>query len=365
MTKLASVLAILWLVSTAGLSAAETPTARATARWTPTAPFTASRITSIAVTPAGISFVIAFSPEGVFRSADQGHTWTLVQPAPGPLKVKAFDPRSPRTLFAVRRVGFSDLLFKSTLAGRQWSQLLAPLEPRRFCTARGDDCFITMDAFAVDPQHSGTALLAGAYLAQTIPTLGLYMLHTDDGFSTWTGLAFPYQVFGHNPVTSLAIDPERRNEFYALTCGALFKSVDAGANWQAAGAGLPAELCANPGSSLLSIDRRRPDFVYVGTRGAGVYASLDRGRTFRPLNRGIEKTNIASLLIDPHDSRKLYVGIAGRGVFRWVKSNQAWVPINTGLSTADFEGVLTIDPQHSTVLYAGTRTGAVFRFATP
>ena len=39
------------------------------------------------------------------------------------------------------------------------------------------------------------------------------------------------------------------------------------------------------------------------------------------------------------------------------------VPMNTGLPLADFDGVVTLDPQQPAVLYAGTRSGTVFRFA--
>lgn len=42
------------------------------------ASFTTSNVTSIAVTPAGVSFVIAFTGEGVFRSGDHGHTRAMV-----------------------------------------------------------------------------------------------------------------------------------------------------------------------------------------------------------------------------------------------------------------------------------------------
>jgi photosystem II stability/assembly factor-like uncharacterized protein len=329
--------------------------------WIPTERFTASAVTSIAVTPAGTSFVIALTEgDGTFRSSDQGDRWTLTQPSvdgAGPFVVKAFDPRAPRTLYAVGALGQIDSLFKSTLAGRSWMRLpLLNTDPN--CSMElGDTCVVNMNAFAVDPQNPDTVYVGGFYSLPVLPRSAWFLSRSDDGGETWTSLVNPPEL------AALAIDREHPTEFYGLTCSGLLRSFDAGASWHRAGAGLPQLLCDGSSNPMLVLDPERPEFLYVGTRGSGVYMSYNGGRTFHPMNRGLETASIDSLLIDPQNSVKLFVGISQQGVFRWSTQDQRWMPLNTGLPLADFDGVVTLDPQHTSVLYAGSRTQGVFRLA--
>jgi hypothetical protein len=64
----------------------------------------------------------------------------------------------------------------------------------------------------------------------------------------------------------------------------------------------------------LVIDPRRPATVYAGTERDGVFASTDRGSSWRRLARGLLPVAIPSLAVDPDDGR-LYAGTYGGGVF--------------------------------------------------
>jgi len=345
-----------WLCSLLAGLALAAPSSAAPPRWTPTAAFTTSAITSLAVTPAGPSFVIAFSLDGIFRSSNLGESWTKVFFSPdGPFFAQAFDPRFPRTLYSFGNNGQADGLFESTLAGREQRLLPVPF------ACDGDSiCEVDMTAFAVDPRHPDTILVAGSYFFH-FQGGGIFLLRSADAFATSESLALPA------PLAALAVAPDRPGVLYGLTCAGFLKSEDAGASWHPAGHGLPASLCSDlsgcPGCArpLLQLDPERPELLYVGTRKNGVYQSSNGGRTFHAMNAGLESASITSLLIDPTNTAKVYAGVATAGVFQWSARQQAWVPLNEGLPVGDFGGVVALDPQHPSVLYAGTGTQGVFR----
>lgn len=322
--------------------------------------FTTSAIDSIAVTPAGPSFVIAFSDGGVFRSSDRGESWVQVFSSPdGPYFAQAFDPRFPRTLYSFGNNGQADELFVSALAGREQRQLPVP-----FMCGGDSICYVQMSAFAIDPRHPDTVFVAGSYFFH-FQGGGIFLLSSSDAFGTWESHTVPAKL------TALAFAPDRPGVLYGLTCAGFLKSEDSAASWHPAGHGLPARLCYDlsgcPGCGLplLRLDPERPEVLYVGAGAHGVFQSSNGGRTFRAMNAGLESAAVASLLVDPTNSGKLYAGVAKQGVFKWSARQQAWIPLNAGLPVQDFGGVAALDPQHPSTLYAGTFTQGVFRLDLP
>jgi hypothetical protein len=153
------------------------------------------------------------------------------------------------------------------------------------------------------------------------------------GVNEWTSNG-PYGV----SITSLAIDPITPTTLYAGTtvsyplpstiCRGLYKSVDAGDTWYEANTGLPA-------------------FPWLGYT--------------EPV------TAVFALAIDPTTPTTLYAAVRFAGVFKSVDGGKSWVEMNTGLPPADpMEGTisvssLAIDPITPTTLYAGTDDG-VFKY---
>jgi photosystem II stability/assembly factor-like uncharacterized protein len=315
-------------------------------------------VLSLAAAPAGPDTVVAAAGDSIFRSIDQGGTWQRVHSAfggPQPATFMAFDPPSPRVIYGVGNDGQADLLVKSTHRGSGWQQLPVPYG------CGGDSiCSVSMSAVAIDPRAPHRIYVGGSYF-EHFGGSGSFLLRSDDDFNTWTALPPPGGQAMMNQVVDLLIDPADSAALHVLGCDGVWESGDGGATWIRGGRGLPDALCTAASAASLIGDPRQPAVLYIGTTGRGVWRSDDGGSSFQPMNRGIESAAIASLVIDPASSARLYAGVAGKGVFRWVAGLEQWMPLDDGLPVADFNGVLTLDPQRPSLLFVGTGTQGVFR----
>jgi photosystem II stability/assembly factor-like uncharacterized protein len=185
------------------------------------------------------------------------------------------------------------------------------------------------------------ATLAAAFM------YGLWLLASAEpvraGVNVWTS---------HGPgggnVRALAIDPKAPATLYAATwSGGVFKSTDAGGNWEAASAGLPPE--ARFGA--LAIDPKTGATLYAGT-SLGVFKSADAGRSWRTTSLAGVFAN--ALGIDPANTATVYAGIDAGGVMKNTDGGNTWNAVNTGLTSTSILA-LAIVPTTPTTLYAGTR----------
>ena len=183
---------------------------------------------------------------------------------------------------------------------------------------------------------------------------------------------------------------------YAGTFGfGLFRSGDRGATWMKSGEGVSDPF-------ILSLATAKDGTVYAGTFREGVFRTTDHGKSWHPLNAGLKRKEVKTLLavgdvvyagtadgvyrFNRADDRwtvvtsgldeilvhalaqsadgTLYAGTSGKGVLRFKANSEGWVRLRHGLK--DHEGmienfirVLTIDSEGG--IYAGTFDGGVFR----
>lgn len=183
------------------------------------------------------------------------------------------------------------------------------------------------------------------------------------------------------PIRALAIHPVDNNVLYAgteggssVTASNLWTSGNGGQNWYRFYLKLPTTAAGLiPDVTALAIDPNRPDELYVGTAGQGVYryqAALDgygyelvggltsphgyiKGLVISPDSRVYALTTdslmvieangdawrkietmpdlAVSLVIDPANPQILYAGTVAYGAYRSTDGGQTWQTINTGL----------------------------------
>lgn len=90
-------------------------------------------------------------------------------------------------------------------------------------------------------------------------------------------------------------------------------------NWEEVSVGLNSHrvwaLAHHPG---------RPQEVFAGSYGRGLFYSADAGHLWHPRNDGLTYTHIRSILFDPTDPSRIFVGTEPAAIFRSVDGGQTW-----------------------------------------
>lgn len=206
------------------------------------------------------------------------------------------DPRDGRTLLAAAKTGhLGPTVFRSTDLGRTWKEAA---KPPAFAKAANGEKGRTVDhTFWLTPAHANEP---NVWYAGTSPQ-GLF--RSEDGGVSW------------EPFSSVNDDPQ-----YRAWMGSVQDGTPDG-----------------PKMHSIIIDPRNPSHLYFAMSGGGVHETLDKGRTWKPMVKGLEVVegfdagNIA--FHDPHCVRlcpsnpnRLYQQ-NHCGIYRLDRPSDQWVRI--------------------------------------
>ena len=175
--------------------------------------------------------------------------------------------------------------------------------------------------------------VAGLGSALAIPTTSRIYAGTDNGRiyrldlvgSVWSNpVAVGRPATGF--VSDILVDPTNANRLWAaysslaggVVGGRVFRSDNAGANWQDVSAGLP-----NIAINAIEIDPLNPDTVFVAA-DVGVYRSTNAGVVWNSFNNGLPNALVKDLLFHGR-SRLLRAATQSRGVWE-IAVDQATIP---------------------------------------
>jgi photosystem II stability/assembly factor-like uncharacterized protein len=242
----------------------------------------------------------------VLESRDGGRSWRgVVDPAidPPPFQSLAIDPEDSRTLYGGSQFeGF----YRSQDGGRTWAAANSGLPYEVHCTPYYCD---TNSASTILPREE-TGTVAIVFEMQVF-------VSRDQG-SSWRQ-ASPY-VTPLGNVEALARDPEGnlvavaggKNPHDADSLGVVYRSTDEGVTWTRLGL-LPPKF-ANYRSSYVSSVAATREGIFVGTNLLGVLFSAN-GAAWSPLNAGLPRTSVISLVTDPSDPASVYATVPRAGVY--------------------------------------------------
>ncbi|MDP6097712.1 MAG: hypothetical protein QGG67_17255 [Gammaproteobacteria bacterium] len=269
-------------------------------------------------------------------------------------------------------------IFKSSNGGASWIATNEGIDARTGAT--GD--LIPVFSLTIDPNNPATIWVGTAGIRGIFRSL--------DGGNTWerknngvveaTGITFRGIAIepGNSDVMYAAAEidssvwngePSQGREF-DMTAGVVYKSVDAGDNWNAVwrGNNLARYILINPDAT---------DTIYVSTGifdreaansdpntplktvpgGEGVIKSTDAGASWQNINNGIDNLYVGSLVLGPADPDRLLAGVgnsqyfANSGVYYSTNGGQSW---NQGAGIADIITAVEFSESDSGVAYAGS-----------
>ncbi|HON01011.1 MAG TPA: hypothetical protein PLM33_12235, partial [Acidobacteriota bacterium] len=244
---------------------------------------------------------------GVATSKDGGVSWEITDHGINESDIThiLMDPTSPvgqRTLYAC---GFGDGVFKSTDNGRTWTlkrQGLRGRQPFAWRLARaGDGTLYLVVARRSEHGEIGNDDDGALY-------------RSTDGAENWVPVSLPEGTNGPN---GLAIDPRDNQRLYLAAWGrataegdvggGIFISTDAGKSWRQV-------MSEDQHIYDVTIDPRNPDVLYACGFEHSAYRSTDRGETWSRI-KGYNFKWGHRVIPDPHDPDMIYITTFGGSVW--------------------------------------------------
>jgi hypothetical protein len=241
------------------------------------------RITSLAADWAGGVLYAASASGGLWKSTDDGISWTHVFETAGTQTVGtvAIDPNDPNVIWAGTGENiygcenyFGIGLLRSGDGGLTW-------ETRN---GTGSDTLDELASFAnviVDPRNSNSIVTGGQWRgcsAGSQQVGGLYT--TVDGGLTWV------RRLADTAIYEIARDPAVLDVLWAGTNRGVYKSVDNGVSWTLqTSSGLPH---GNVGRTELAIAPSNGNVVYAILGGASLWRTTNGGATWTQMATGFD-----------------------------------------------------------------------------
>jgi photosystem II stability/assembly factor-like uncharacterized protein len=275
--------------------------------------------------------LVAGTLQGVFRSVDNGLSWTQISPA-GSTEIHEvqsveIDPKDPQVIYA----GTWHLPWKTTDGGLHWENI------KRGIIEDSDVFSILVDP--VQPKVVYASACSGIYKS------------TDAGALFRKVQGIPSAA---RRTRKLEQDPEHLDTVYAGTTEGLYRTLDGGQAWSRL---TSSDLVIND----VYVDPHDSGHVLLATERGGVQRSEDFAASFRESNAGFSSRQVVAYASDPTHPAVIYTGVVNDkqdgGVFQSIDGGAHWRQDSVGLDGRD---VYSLASTPAGTLLAGTTHG-IFR----
>ncbi|MHC5081970.1 MAG: WD40/YVTN/BNR-like repeat-containing protein, partial [Planctomycetota bacterium] len=347
-------------------------------------------ITALVYSRPATTLYAAVSNRGVYKSVDNGANWTATALASSEVLAMALDSASADRCYASTPTG----LLITNDGGMTWNPPLG--------TAPTDNRVISL---RLDPADN-TRLLAGGYsggvflsvdadtnenfdtvvtgiesadihtIAADPNTVDRYFTGGGYNLTGGTGIGFWYstnngQAWANTQATPFSGDNVRAIITNTGTNDDLYAAVNGTGVWYSNNTGgdtwtLVWTPTATDVISLALVDGTGPDTLIAGTDTAGAYLTTDSGATWTPIADIPATASVRDFAVDPVNNQIIYAATDG-GVYSTTDGGTNWTAASTlptfplGAGTSSSTLCVLVDPQDSTIVYAGTAGGGVFK----
>lgn len=277
-------------------------------------------INGFAVHPTNGNIFAVTEGSGVFRSENDGDTWTPVNTNLTELRVYSItianDPGQVRIF-----VGTANCkVFRSTNNGDSWELVNSGLP-----TA-------LVDVSALIYRSAGE-IYSG--------TRGQGVYKSTNYGQAWS----PVSRTGLNSTYINALLVDATLNVLAGTDAGIFRLDSSTGNWQAFNTGL--SNTARVWFFERARDQLQNRFYYFAATSAGIYFSTNGNNSWAPSNSGLSNTNVRCILNPDFSGSTIWAGTEGGGIFRSDNFGVSWREVNAGL-------------QNKSVRCLATRAGRIF-----
>ena len=271
------------------------------------------------------AFYVGTVMNGVLTSLDGGDSWAIPKGlSTGKINTIAVDAHDKCTIYAAK----ANQIFKTTTCGRDWSQIFFDPKVDKVVSGLSVDWFNQRIVYAVtnegdifrsddaggswrvltrinaringivmDPRDSRTVYLS---------TLGLGVVKTVDGGTTWTPITEPLDKFDNaRRPTQIVLDPTVPNVIYNVSHYGLLRSDDGGNAWQALTLPNPANTVDIRAFAIHPRDSKQ--LVYA--TDTSIVFSNDGGKTWTPKKLPTVR-GVAFLTFDRQNPPSLFLGVS-------------------------------------------------------
>lgn len=260
---------------------------------------------------SGPNLFVGTSGDGVFRSTNEGTSWSAINAGLTNLYVNAFTVSGTNLFAGTEGSG----VFRSTNNGANWNATSALPDPYVYALA------------AV-----GTNLFAGTDGAD-----GVYI-------SSNNGASWVASGLGLTNTRIRALASSGSHLFTGTFGGGVFRSTNNGANWTPASAGL-----TNTYINAITISGTD---LFASTEG-GIFLSTNDGSTWTEVSAGLTDNYTHAII---RFSTNLFAGTED-GVFLSTNNGTNWTPVSTGLTNTVIWALGISD----TYLFSGTNGNGLWR----